>query len=119
MVTRFRSADPELKHGAGWLNDGWHDELFGCRLAPDAWPAADVAALYFGRACLENRFAQENREIGLNRVFSFNRPGHMLATAVGMYVWNRRTCLGAQLSAIKPDPVHSPARRPSTACTGS
>lgn len=113
VVTRFRSADPVRKHGAGLLLNGWHYELFGCQLAPDPWPAADVATLYFGRACLENRFAQENREIGLNRVFSYNLAGHMLATAVGMYVWNRRTCLGAELLGIQPDPVLPPMQPPS------
>ena len=105
VVRRFRSADPKHKHGSGWLHDGWHYELFGCNFEPTPWPAEDVVALYFGRACLENRFAQENRELGLNRVFSYHVPGQMVATAAGMYVWNRRTCLGAQLLEIQPDPV--------------
>ena len=109
VVTRFRSADPEHKHGAGWLHEGWHYELFATALDGPAWPANDVATLYFGRACLENRFAQENRELGLNRVFSYSLPGQLLATAVGMYVWNRRVCLGAELAGITAAP---PANAP-------
>ncbi|MBM4346300.1 MAG: hypothetical protein FJ100_23235 [Deltaproteobacteria bacterium] len=108
VVTRFRSADPEHKHGAGWLHEGWHYELFATALDGPAWPASDVATLYFGRACLENRFAQENRELGLNRVFSYGLPGQLLATTVGMYVWNRRVCLGAELAGIAEQPP-SPA----------
>ncbi len=112
VVTRFRSADPDRKHGAGWLHEGWHYELFATALDGPAWPASDVATLYFGRACLENRFAQENRELGLDRVFSYELPGQLLATAVGMYVWNRRVCLGAELAGIEQDPPQAVDRPP-------
>lgn len=113
VATRFRSADPETRHGAGWLDDGWHYELFATPLEGPAWPANDVASLYFGRACLENRFAQENRELGLDRVFSYTLAGQLLATAVGMYVWNRRVCLGAELAEIQAAPVLQTALLPS------
>lgn len=103
VVSRFKSADPERKHGAGVLIDGWHYELFGCDLDETEWPAEQAVALYFGRAELENRFGQENRELELDRVFSQNLAGQAFVTAVGMYVWNRRIQYGAQLAGITSD----------------
>ncbi len=100
VVTRFRSADPERKHGAGWLHEGWHYELLAMNLPADAWPAAWVASLYFGRAVIENRFGQEIHELDLKTVMSYSEPGQLLATAVGLYVWNRRVCLGAALAKV-------------------
>ena len=103
VVSRFRPTDPERKHGAGVLIDGWHYELFACDLDALAWPAAATVALYYGRAELENRFGQENRELSLDRIFSHSLPGQALATAVGMFVWNQRIERGAQLASIQPD----------------
>jgi len=108
VVSRFKPSDPEHKHGSGVLAGGWHFELFGCDLDPNAWPAEQTVALYYGRSELENRFGQENSEMALNRVFSHNLPGQVLATAVGMCVWNRRIGCGAQLSGITAESAFPP-----------
>jgi len=105
VVSRFKPEDPQHKHGAGVILDGWHYELLGCNLPADAWPAAMAVSLYYGRSELENRFGQENREPGLDRLFSHNLAGQAFATLVGMYLWNRRTCNGGQVADIQPDVV--------------
>jgi len=105
VVSRHKPTKPDKKRGAGILIDGWHYELFACDLDAPAWPAAETVALYFGRAEIENRFAEENREIKLNQVFSQNLPGQALVTAIGMYVWNQRIMNGAHLAGIEDDPA--------------
>ena len=92
----------------GRLIDGWQVELFAADLPADAWPAPDVVATYFGRAAEENRFAQEDRELGLDRIFSFHLPGQELATLVGLSVWNLRIARGF---ALEPPPVEQPTQQ--------
>ncbi|MCK6508248.1 hypothetical protein L6R53_33630, partial [Myxococcota bacterium] len=61
----------EAEHGR--VIDGWQYELFAAlRLPVEAWPAHEVVAAYFGRGAQENRFAQEDRELKLDRIFSYN-----------------------------------------------
>jgi len=85
--------------------DGYQVELFAVDVAADAWPAAEAVASFFGRAAQENRFAQEDRELGLNRIFSYDLPGQELATLVGLSLWNLRVANG-----FKEDPP--PVERP-------
>lgn len=87
----------EVKHGAGLLRDGWHYELFGTTLDPAAWPAAETIELYCGRSAIENRFAQEARELHLHHVFSYAPAGQHLAVLIGMWLWNLRTLQGSRL----------------------
>jgi len=54
----------------------------------DAWPAPEVITAYYGRIGEENRFAQEDRELGLDRLVGYHLPGQELATLVGLSVWN-------------------------------
>jgi hypothetical protein len=77
--------------------DGWQVELFAVDLPADAWPAADAMSTYFSRAGQENRFAQEDREFGLDRIISYHLPGQELANLVGLSVWNLRLVRGFQL----------------------
>jgi hypothetical protein len=90
--------------GAGTVVDGWQVELFVADLPTTNWPAADCVATYYARAAEENRFAQEDRELGLGRIFSYHLPGQELATAVGLALWNLRIARGVQ------------AQRPPQAC---
>ena len=83
--------------GAGRLLDGWRVELFIADVPADAWPAADCVAAYYGRSAEENRFAQEDRELGLDRIFSYHLPGQELATCLGLAVWNIRIAQGFEL----------------------
>lgn len=88
--------------------DGWQVELFAVDLPADAWPAPDAVKGYFGRNGQENRFAQEDRELGLDRIVSYHLPGQELATLVGLALWNLRLCRGFE--ADRP-----PAERPAQA----
>lgn len=89
----------------GRILDGWQVELFAVDLPADGWPAPEAVAAYFGRSSEENRFAQEDRELGLDRIVSYHVPGQELATLVGLFVWNLRVARG-----FAQEPV--PAERP-------
>lgn len=87
--------------------DGWQVELFAVDLPADAWPAPDAITAYFGRNAEENRFAQEDRELGLDRIISYHLPGQELATVVGLSLWNLRLFRGFRL---KPPPAEPPTQ---------
>ena len=90
--------------------DGMQVELFAVDLPADAWPAAEAAALYFGRAAEENRFAQEDREIGLDRIISYHLPGQELAALVGLSLWNLRLVEGFKLAPPPEERASQPLR---------
>lgn len=96
----------EGKADRGVVIDGWQYELFVADVPMTAFSAADAVAMYFGRAANENRLAQEDREAGLDRIFSYHLPGQELAVNIGLWVWNLRLVRGFEL-----DPP--PAARPS------
>jgi len=49
----------------------------------DAWPAPEAITAFFGRGGKqENRFAQEDRELGSDRIISYHLPGQELAELV-------------------------------------
>lgn len=81
----------------GRILDGWQVELFAVDLPADAWPAPEAVALYFGRMAEENRFGQEDRELGLDRILSYHLPGQELCTLVGLALWNKRLARGFEL----------------------
>jgi len=91
VISRFRT---EATSSVGHLVDGCLYELFATSVPADAWPAPELVAQYFGRAAEENRFAQEDRELGLDRVFSYNLSGQELACLFGLMVWNLRLVRG-------------------------
>jgi len=93
----------------GRVLDGYQVELFAVDLPADAWPASDAVAAYYGRTAEENRFAQEDRELGLDRIISYHLPGQELATLVGLALWNLRVVRGLSLD---PPPAKPPAQRP-------
>jgi hypothetical protein len=72
----------------GQLIDGMAVELFATTLPAEAWPAEQVVAAYFGRSGQENGFAQEDRELLLSRIASYDLPGQELAVVVGLSLWN-------------------------------
>ena len=92
----------------GRVIDGWQVELFATDLPSDAWPAPDLIALYFARSAEENRFAQEDRELGLDRIVSYHLPGQEFATLVGLAVWNLRLARGF---ALEPPPDARPVQQ--------
>jgi len=95
-------------NGRGKVIGGWRVELFVTDLPVEAWPAEDCITTYFGRSAEENRFAQEDRELGLDRIISYELPGQELAAAVGLFVWNLRLALGFQ---AEPPPAQAPPPR--------
>lgn len=92
--------------------DGWEVELFAVDLPADAWPAPEAIAAYYGRNALENRFAQEDRELGLDRIVSYHLPGQELATLVGLSLWNYRIVRGFELDPPPPDAPVQTVRQP-------
>ena len=87
--------------------EGWQVELFAVDLPEDGWPAPEAIAAYFGRTAEENRFAQEDRELGLDRIISYHLPGQELATVVGLSLWNLRLFRGFGLD---PPPTKRPVQ---------
>lgn len=110
VVTRIRRAEGEAKtHGV--LKDGWQLELFGTTLDAGAWPAEHLAALYFGRAVIEARFAQEDREFGLERTFCKKPAGQEWMIGIGLFLWNVLTCGGVAIDPLPESGPGEPAAR--------
>ena len=107
VVSRFPCS--EDGRGAGVTVDGWHYELYGTDLSPEAWPEAEIVAGYYGRTGQENRFYQEDRELGLDRIFSYHLPGQQLATLIGLFVWNFLICRGMELARPPEELPEQPA----------
>ncbi len=99
VVSRFETDE---ERGAGVTVNGWHYELYATDLDPSAWPSYHLVTGYYGRNAQENRFAQEDREFGLDRIFSYDLPGQELATLVALLVWNFHIARGMELA----DPPH-------------
>jgi hypothetical protein len=100
VVSRFPLVGPG--RGAGITIDNWRYELYGTDLTSDAWPEVEIVSGYYGRTGQENRFSQEDRELGLDRIFSYHLPGQQLATLIGLFVWNFLVCRGMDLSLPPP-----------------
>lgn len=94
--------------------DGWEVELFAVDLPAGAWPAPEAITAYYGRNALENRFAQEDRELGLERIVSYHLPGQELATLVALSLWNRRLVAGFQMETPPADRPVQRLRKPRT-----
>lgn len=92
--------------------DGWEVELFAVDLPADAWPAPEAICAYYGRNALENRLAQEDRELGLDRIVSYELPGQELATLVGLSLWNLRVVRGFQMQTPPADRPVQHLRQP-------
>jgi len=108
VVSRFPSSNDG--RGAGVVLDGWQYELYGTDLLPAAWPEAEIVTGYYGRSGQENRFCQEDRELALDRIFSYHLPGQQLATLVGLFVWNYYICRGMELAHPPEEQPEQPLR---------
>lgn len=106
-VVAVRRACPTGKPSSGTLHQGWQVDLFVTSLDPSAWPAEAIAELYSGRASLENRFAQEDREFGLERTFSYSTPGQAWVVSIGLHLWNTLILRGLRLTPL---PTRKPAQ---------
>lgn len=93
----------------GVVLDGWQYEPFVADVPAEALPAPEAVSLFFGRARQENRFAQEDREIGLDHIFSYHLPGQEFAVVVGLWLWNLRLARGFEL---EPPPMQRPQQKP-------
>ncbi len=106
VVSRYPRTG-KAEHGR--VLDGWQYELFAVDLGPASFPAPEAVALFFGRASLENRFAQEDREVGLDQILSYHLPGQEFAVIIGLWVWNLRLVLGFEQ---QPPPDVRPQQQP-------
>jgi len=123
VISRY-PREGEAEHGR--VIDGWQYELFALVHMPvEAWPAHESVSTFFGRGGQENRFAQEDRELKLDRIFSYNLAGQELACLVGLMVWNLQIVNGVALERPLPErrpaPLAAPIidDRPVPAPTGS
>ena len=107
VVSRFRT---DKRKGTGVVIDGWQYELFATDLPESRWPAAELVMMYYGRCGQENRFCQEDRELGLDRIFSYHLPGQELANLIGLFVWNLRICRGMDLLTPPTELLPQPPR---------
>ena len=108
IVTRY-PREGEAEHGR--VIEGWQYELFvALDLEPEAWPASDVVAAFYGRGAIENRFAQEDREVRLDHIYSYNLAGQELACVVGLFVWNLQVVNGFRLNPLPEERVPAPVR---------
>jgi hypothetical protein len=100
VACRFPTGEgkSEGREQRGQALDGWRVELFAVDLPDDAFPAPEAIAMYFGRAAEENRFAQEDRELGLDRIVSYHLPGQEFALLTGLSIWNLKLAQGFALS---------------------
>lgn len=101
VVSRFAVAEDAPAHGAGTVIANWQYELFATTVDAMAFSASDIVSLYYGRCGMENQFACENRELGLNHLFARNPAGHALATGIAMFVWNMKMQLGVEMVQLK------------------
>lgn len=113
VASRFPVRGPGKARGAGHTIEGWHYELFVSSLPSTGWAANDLVTLYYGRTAIENRFAAEDREYALSRVFSYTKPGQLTASAVALALWNHRVTTGLA-SVSRQTPVRPSRPRPST-----
>ena len=95
IVATIFQTENAAKHGC--LVDGYQVELFAVDLDPLAWPPEGAIGHYFGRGGQENRFAQEDRELVLDRIVSYSLPGQELASVIGLSIWNIRIAKGFAL----------------------
>lgn len=80
--------------GAGRICGQHRYELFATSLPAEEWPADEVVKAYLHRATIENRFALEDRDLGLDKIFSYDLAGQALVTVLGLLIWNLRLLHG-------------------------
>lgn len=90
--------------------DGQQIELFVVDLEASAWPAAEAVGSYFGRIAQENRFGQEDRELELDRIFSYHLAGQELVSVIGLLIWNLRVVRGFEQAELPREKPKQPRR---------
>lgn len=95
VASRYPIENEEEHRGVGKVLDGWCYEVFWALVPANAFPAAEVVTMYYGRTIEENRFGQMGPEIDIKYTYSQHLPGQALAVHVGLYLWNMRIALGA------------------------
>ena len=108
VVSRYEDTGERRQGQRGCrIGDGAYETYAAIGLDPAAWSAADVVGGYYGRCGQENRFAQVDRELGVDVAFSFQPGGHLLALLCALFVWNGRIADGVRLSPPLPAPVQA------------
>lgn len=104
VVSRYASASTGAEDQGAGKRIGKHVyELFvASGLTVTAWPAHDVVATFYGRIGQENRFAQADAELGVDRTHSWKLGGLTFALTCGLLVWNLRVVRGYELAPFPP-----------------
>ena len=82
----------------GVVLNGWQYETFVTNLSEKKWSAAQIMHLYFGRTAQENRFFQEDKELGLDHLLSYHLEGQEWASQIGLMIWNLQISLGFSMN---------------------
>lgn len=111
VVSCFEPAGGE-KSGAGCFVDGLQYEVYACDFDRKSFPASEVVTTYYARAGRqENGFAQQDRHMDLEHLYSDSRPGQTVMMALGMWLHNFRAIKGAELFGELEAPKLTPQPR--------
>ena len=106
VVSRYEDTSQRRQGQRGCrIGDGAYETYASLGLDPVAWSAADLVGGYYRCCGQETRFAQADRELGVDVAFSFHPGGHLLALLCAIFVWNGRIADGVRRSPPLPTPV--------------
>lgn len=108
VVSRYEDTGERRQGQRGCrIGDGAYETYAALGLDAAAWSAADLVGGYYRRCGQENRFAQADRELGVDVAFSFRPGGHLLALLCALFVWNGRIAEGVRRNSALPAPVQA------------
>lgn len=93
--------------GRGALLDNQRVEAFAAPNVPyESFSASDIVNLYYGRCGQENRIGRHKAELNIERPFSFNLAGQLLAWLCARVVWNTIAATSPKQEpvVVTPDP---------------
>jgi len=111
VVSRY-PAEQTSGGAPGVRRNGMVYEIFAFDGPADRWPAPSVVAAYFRRSTIENRFMQEDVDLGLQETLSTNPAGQLLAGTIGHWVWNLEVKLGDRMAEPEPRPEQAVKEAP-------
>lgn len=95
IVSRFSLEDGK-KSGDGFVAGAYQYEAFITSLSVTDLSTGDAVYTYYARCGIENRFLQEDKELGSKHLFSRSPAGQLFGQAVRLAFWNELTELGAK-----------------------
>lgn len=106
VVSRFQADQKRSSSQTGLTIGPYHYEMYATGLDHQPWAPEQIVRLYYARACVENRFNQQDADIYLQTTFSDAPQGQHLAQLVGLWCWNLLLTMAWRLrkSEIAPPP---------------